>query len=101
MHDRLSVRRGAFSRARMKAAQSRTHDPMPLTNRIAPADDVIMSSKEPNDSPQDEGLSARMRELISIATVEERRKPTSQRSDPKGERRRRTDPTVEPEKKAS
>ena len=57
-----------------------------------------MARKEPNDSGEKEGLSARIRELISKATVEERRNSTSRK---KNERRRRTDLTAESEKKAS
>ena len=60
-----------------------------------------MPGKESHDSPEKEGLSARMRELISIATVDERRKPSRKQPEPGGAQRRRTDLTTEQEEKAS
>jgi hypothetical protein len=50
-----------------------------------------MAASDSHDSEK-ESLSARIRDLILVAKVEERRKPkTRKRSGPKGELRRRTD----------
>jgi hypothetical protein len=59
-----------------------------------------MAGNKPHDPHEKEGLSARIRELILVAKVEERRKPKSRkRSGPKGELRRRTDQATD-EKRA-
>jgi hypothetical protein len=49
--------------------------------------------KSPEGWTEKESLSARMRELISKATVEDRRAHESERSGAAGERRRRDDET--------
>jgi hypothetical protein len=59
-----------------------------------------MAGKEDHDAHENESLSTRMRDLLRIATVEERRNPKSRkRSGSKGEQRRRTDQATE-EKRA-
>jgi hypothetical protein len=56
---------------------------------------------EAHDGHEKESLSTRMRDLIRLATVEERRKPESRKcSGADGEQRRRTDQASE-EKRAS
>ena len=61
-----------------------------------------MADKDSRDAAEADGLSDRMRNLIEIATVEERRKAGNENgSGPEGEQRRRTDATGEPEKRAS
>ena len=61
-----------------------------------------MAHKDSHDAAEVRGLSDRMRKLIEIATVEERRKADSEKdSGPEGEQRRRTDAMGEPEKRAS
>jgi hypothetical protein len=65
------------------------------------ADESTMAGKEPPHPDEKDGLSSRIRDLILVATVEERRKPKSRkRSGPNGEQRRRTDQASE-EKRAS
>ena len=60
-----------------------------------------MAGKEAHRPHENEGLSSRIRNLILVAKVEERRKEKSgQRSGPNGELRRRTDQNEE-EKRAS
>jgi hypothetical protein len=60
-----------------------------------------MAGTEAPDPNEQERLSSKIRELILVARVEERRKPkTPKRSGPKGELRRRTDPASE-EQRAS
>lgn len=60
-----------------------------------------MTSKKAHDAHEKESLSTRMRDLIRIATVEERRNPKSRKpSGPDGKQRRRTDQATE-EKRAS
>jgi hypothetical protein len=60
-----------------------------------------VAGNEAHDAHDKEGLSTRMRDLIRLATVEERRKPKSRkRSGPNGELRRRSDQATE-EKRAS
>jgi hypothetical protein len=65
------------------------------------ADDFTMAGKEAHDPQEKEGLSSRIRDLILVATVEERRKSKSRkRAGPTSEQRRRTDQASE-EKRAS
>jgi hypothetical protein len=60
-----------------------------------------MAGKDSHDPHEKDSLSTRMRDLLRIATVEERRKPKDhKRSGPNGELRRRTDQASE-EKRAS
>ena len=60
-----------------------------------------MAGKQGHDAHEKDSLSARMRDLIRLATVEERRNRKSRkRSGPNGEQRRRTDQATE-EKRAS
>ena len=64
-----------------------------------------MAKRRPSDSDggaEKESLSVRMRELIEIATVEERRKASDGRpSRPVDERRRRSDKSNKPEDRAA
>ena len=61
----------------------------------------VMASNEAPGAHEKDSLSTRMRDLIRLATVEERRNPKSRkRSGANGEQRRRTDETTE-EKRAS
>jgi hypothetical protein len=55
-----------------------------------------MARDESADPQEKEGLSARIRDLILGANVEERRKPdTGESAGPNAEQRRRTDPADE------
>ena len=59
------------------------------------------SHRDSRQPPEEERLSTRMRDLIRIATVEERRAPENEEQPgPNGERRRRTDEASE-ERRAS
>ena len=65
------------------------------------ADESDMAANEAHDAHEKDGLSTRMRDLIRLATVEERRNPKNRKgSGPEGELRRRTD-QVSDEKQAS
>lgn len=75
--------------------------PPELTPQRDGADESTMADNDSHDIEKDE-LSDRMRRLIEIATVEERREASSQTgSGPEGEQRRRTDHVDEQEKRAS
>jgi len=61
-------------------------------HRVSRADESTMAGNEAHDSHEKESLSTRMRDLIRLATVEERRKSESNKhSGPEGEQRRQTD----------
>jgi hypothetical protein len=53
------------------------------------------------DKREQDELSERMRDLILVSTVEERRNPSPGNADPAGEQRRRDDPPSTPEQRAS
>jgi hypothetical protein len=66
------------------------------------ADESTMADNDSRDEAEKGGLSDRMRRLIEIATLEERRKAITEKgSGPDGEQRRRTDVSGEPDERAS
>jgi hypothetical protein len=54
-----------------------------------------MAGNEAHDAHEKQSLSTRMRDLIRLATVEERRKSESTKASPDGEQRRHTDQASE------